>query len=101
MTTPDDLRNLAATLVSVAETLATQHTPPADTEARQVPARVMFTAEEAAQQLGIGRTMMYRLIRNGDIESVRIGRLRRVPAAAIQDYAARLATNPSPQTPAA
>ncbi|MGH3670262.1 MAG: excisionase family DNA-binding protein [Pseudonocardiaceae bacterium] len=57
---------------------------------RPLPERVLLTAEEAAEQLGIGRTMMYKLIANGEIESIRIGRLRRVPTVAIQDYASRL-----------
>ncbi|MGH3686942.1 MAG: helix-turn-helix domain-containing protein [Pseudonocardiaceae bacterium] len=54
---------------------------------RPLPERVLLTVEEAAEQLGIGRTLVYKLIANGEIESIRIGRLRRVPAAAIQDYA--------------
>jgi excisionase family DNA binding protein len=35
---------------------------------------------------------MFKLIRTGEIESVQIGRLRRIPASEIQNYAARLAT---------
>ncbi|PZS13236.1 MAG: DNA-binding protein [Pseudonocardiales bacterium] len=58
--------------------------------ARPLPERVLLTAEEAAEQLGIGRTLMYKLIANDEIESIRIGRLRRVPAIAIQDYARKL-----------
>lgn len=57
---------------------------------RPLPERVLLTAEEAAEQLGIGRTLMYKLIAHGEIESIRIGRLRRVPTVAIQDYASRL-----------
>ncbi|MEU3272537.1 helix-turn-helix domain-containing protein [Saccharomonospora sp. NPDC006951] len=104
MATPADLRQLASTLATLATAIADQQEaqPPAPTEPqpRQMPARVMFTAEEAAEQLGIGRTMMYRLLRDGDIESVRIGRLRRVPASAIQDYAARLVSDTATQTAA-
>jgi excisionase family DNA binding protein len=59
---------------------------------RPLPERVLLTAEEAAEQLGIGRTLLYKLIANGEIESIRIGRLRRVPTVAIQDYATRLVT---------
>jgi excisionase family DNA binding protein len=59
---------------------------------RPLPERVLLTAEEAAEQLGIGRTLMYKLIAQGEIESIRIGRLRRVPTAAIRDYADRLVT---------
>ena len=60
-----------------------------DTDQTVTP-RVMLTAEQAAEALGIGRTTMYALIKSGDIESVRIGRLRRVPADAIAAYTQRL-----------
>ena len=53
-------------------------------------ARAMLTVEQAAETLGIGRTTMFALIKRGDIESVRIGRLRRVPADAIDTYTQRL-----------
>lgn len=62
---------------------------------RPMPERVLLTVEEAAEQLGIGRTLTYKLISNGEIESIRIGRLRRVPTSAIQDYARRLGDAPS------
>jgi len=57
---------------------------------RSMPERLLLTVEEAAEQLGIGRTLAYKLISSGEIESIRIGRLRRVPTTAIQDYARRL-----------
>ena len=53
--------------------------------------RLMLTAEQAAERLGIGRTTMFALIKSGEIESVRIGRLRRVPADALTTYTDRLA----------
>jgi excisionase family DNA binding protein len=51
---------------------------------------LILTVEAAAESLGIGRTLMYALIRAGAVESVRIGRLRRVPADALVEYIARL-----------
>jgi excisionase family DNA binding protein len=48
--------------------------------------RLVLTVEEAADRLGIGRTLMYALITAGEVESVRIGRLRRVPANALENY---------------
>ena len=50
------------------------------------PVRLVLTVEEAAECLGIGRTLMYALITAGEVESVRIGRLRRVPADALERY---------------
>ena len=59
----------------------------ADSHAALAP---VLTVEEAAQRLRIGRTLMYALIAAGDVESVRIGRLRRVPTDALDDYVLRL-----------
>ena len=36
--------------------------------------------------LGVGRTVMYALVSSGAVESVRIGRLRRVPADALVTF---------------
>ena len=40
--------------------------------------RLLFTPEEAAESLSIGRTRIYELIRSGDLESLLIGRSRRI-----------------------
>jgi excisionase family DNA binding protein len=40
--------------------------------------------------LSIGRTVAWELVRKQKIKSVKIGRTRRVPIAAIQDYIQRL-----------
>lgn len=53
-------------------------------------APLLLTAEDAARRIGCGRTMIYSLIASGDIETVKIGRLRRVPAAAVAEYVERL-----------
>lgn len=90
MATANDLTQLAATLAQLAQSLADREPEPEPTPIRQMPERVMLTTEEAAERLGIGRTLMFRLIRTGEIQSVQIGRLRRVPASALQEYAARL-----------
>ncbi|WP_237322202.1 excisionase family DNA-binding protein [Streptomyces sp. JJ36] len=54
------------------------------------PTLALLTVEEAARRLGIGRTYCFRLIGSGELESVMVGRLRRVPAEAITEYVARL-----------
>ena len=56
--------------------------------------RIVLTMEEAAECLGIGRTLMYALVMAGEIESVQIGRLRRVPVDALDGYIARLRARP-------
>lgn len=60
------------------------------------PTLVALTVEEAARRLGVGRTTMYALLAAGEIPSVTIGRLRRIPAEALSDYvAARVQVTPS------
>jgi excisionase family DNA binding protein len=52
------------------------------------PTLVALTVEEAARRLGVGRTTMYALLASGEVPSVTIGRLRRVPAEALAEYIA-------------
>ncbi|MET8297893.1 excisionase family DNA-binding protein [Streptomyces sp. NPDC005180] len=54
------------------------------------PTLVLLTVEEAARRLQIGRTYCFRLIRTGQLESVPVGRLRRVPSEAVIAFAAQL-----------
>jgi len=51
---------------------------------------VLLRVEEAAARLGIGRTLMYRLVLTGEVESIPLGRLRRIPAECLDEYVARL-----------
>jgi excisionase family DNA binding protein len=46
--------------------------------------------EEAAERLGIGRSLMYRLVLSGEVQSVPVGRLRRIPRDALTEYVDRL-----------
>ncbi len=62
---------------------------------------LLLRVEEAALRLGIGRTSMYRLVMSGEVESVQIGGLRRIPAPCLQEYVERLrqsASDPDPDT---
>ncbi|MBK0866147.1 helix-turn-helix domain-containing protein [Saccharopolyspora sp. HNM0986] len=88
----DRSTEIAATLAKLAALLAEEEPAPPVEErtVRSLPSRVLLTVEEAAQQLGIGRTTAYALVRSGELESVHIGRLRRIPKEAIDQYAARL-----------
>jgi excisionase family DNA binding protein len=53
-------------------------------------AGLLLTVEEAARRLRIGRTLVYQLISSGELESVKVGRLRRVPAECLPEYVATL-----------
>lgn len=51
---------------------------------------LLYSVEEAAAILGIGRTFMFHLVGTGEIESCKIGKLRKITSAAIHEYIARL-----------
>ena len=48
--------------------------------------RVTLRPEEAAQRLGVSRTVVYRLIAEGRIRSLKIGRSRRVSVDALRAF---------------
>lgn len=52
---------------------------------------LLLTVEEAARRLSIGRTTMYTLLKDGQVNSVRIGHLRRISTEALAAYISRLA----------
>jgi len=64
-----------------------QHADPA-------PVAFLLTVSEAAARLRIGRTTMYELISTGAVESVTVGRLRRVRPVDLEIYVARLQSAP-------
>lgn len=96
---------IARLLSRLAELFGTTDEEPPEQPPQQAtlrpPERVLLTVEEAAERLGIGRTTAFALVKSGEIESVLIGRLRRVPVTAVQDYAARLVAGEQAQRKAA
>ena len=50
----------------------------------------LLTVAEAAQRLGIGRSHAYLYVLRGELESVKLGRSRRVPTQAVDDFVNRL-----------
>ena len=50
------------------------------------PACLLLTVEQAAYRLGIGRSTAYQLISTGQLTSIRIGHLRRVPVEALAAF---------------
>ena len=63
----------------------------------------MLRITEAAERLGIGRSMIYELIVRGELEVVRVGRCARIPAEALDDYVRKLrdqtVTSQAPNAP--
>ena len=56
----------------------------------------LLTVAEAARRLGIGRSHAYIYVLRGDLESVKLGRSRRVPVEAIDAFVERLRSEAEP-----
>lgn len=52
--------------------------------------QLLYSPDEAAPLLGVGRSQMFELIARGEIESFKIGRLRKIPREALTAYIERL-----------
>ena len=52
--------------------------------------RLLLNPVEAASALGVSRTRIFALLAAGAIESVQVGRSRRIPVSALEDFVARL-----------
>jgi len=50
------------------------------------PDRMLYRVEEAAAVLALSRHRLYELIRSGELPTVKIGNLRRVPVQSIVEY---------------
>ena len=54
--------------------------------------KLLLTMDEAAEVLGLSKSMVYSLIWSGAVRSVKVGNARRVPAAALREYVERLSS---------
>lgn len=52
--------------------------------------QLLLTPEQAAKRLEVGRSTLYGLIASGEVESIKVGRARRIPADALVEYVGRL-----------
>lgn len=53
--------------------------------------RLLYAIPDAANQLSVSARVLERLIADGEVSTVKIGRRRLVPAEALADYIKRLA----------
>ena len=52
--------------------------------------QLLVTPEEAARRLSVGRTTIYGLMASGELQSVNIGRCRRVPVSSLSSFVSKL-----------
>lgn len=60
--------------------------------------RLLHSPQESAELLGVSRSQMFELLARGEVESFKIGRLRKVPREAIDAYIKRLRAAAGAQT---
>ena len=49
----------------------------------------LLNVNEAATALGLGRSLVYTLVATGELTSIKIGRARRIPIGAIDEFITR------------
>jgi excisionase family DNA binding protein len=50
---------------------------------------VLLSVEEAANAMSLGRSFIYELVMRKEIASIKVGRMRRIPIIALQDFVER------------
>jgi excisionase family DNA binding protein len=51
--------------------------------------KVLLSVEEAASAMSLGRSLIYELVMRKEIASIKVGRMRRIPMVALQDFVER------------
>jgi excisionase family DNA binding protein len=64
---------------------------PIQARAQVIPAhnKVLLTVEEAADLLSFSRSLLYVLMANHEIASIKVGRIRRIPLTALHEFVGR------------
>lgn len=57
--------------------------------------KLLLSVDEAARVLSLGRTLVYDLVMRREIASIKVGRMRRIPVAALQEFVGRQLANAS------
>lgn len=70
------------------------------TVANEIDNRLLLKVPEAARLLRISRNLAYALVAKGELPSVRLGRVIRVPRQGLEEWLARKAGLPPPQAEA-
>ena len=57
--------------------------------------KVLVSVDEAAAMLSLGRTLVWELVRKKELQSVKVGRTRRILVSSVHEYVEKLMTQPS------
>ena len=56
---------------------------------------LLFTPEQAAAALNLGRTRIFEMLKTGQLPSVQVGRSRRITQQALQEFVQQLTGEPA------
>jgi excisionase family DNA binding protein len=48
--------------------------------------KLLLTVGEVCERTGWGRTLVYKLLASGDLRSIKVGRTRRIPSSALDEF---------------
>jgi len=65
---------------------AQEEMPPEHTLISEPPLQLLVTVDEMARMLSIGRSLAWKLVMSKCVDSVHVGRWRRIPVKSIHDY---------------
>jgi excisionase family DNA binding protein len=63
------------------------------TSTSEAESKLLLSVEEAAALMSLGRTLVYALVRRGEIASFKVGKSRRIPIGALRTFILRYAEN--------
>jgi excisionase family DNA binding protein len=49
--------------------------------------KILISPDEGCIALGVGRSTMFKMLASGEIPSIKVGRLRRIPVESLQEWA--------------
>jgi excisionase family DNA binding protein len=56
----------------------------------EIPAKLLLDVSEVQAVLGIGRSHLYQYLLSGELRSLKLGRRRKIPVEALQDFVVKL-----------
>jgi excisionase family DNA binding protein len=59
----------------------------------ELESKLLLSVEEAASRMSLGRTLVYALVRRGEIRSFKVGKSRRIPVGALHTFILKYATH--------
>ncbi|MEO1842585.1 MAG: helix-turn-helix domain-containing protein [Pseudomonadota bacterium] len=55
--------------------------------------KLLLRINEAAERLSLSRTNLYKLLTNGELESIKVGRSRLIPVDSLEEFVRRYRNN--------